>query len=260
MSYQLLALTKHGILGEDTIKDLHLGTDTLHVVTLPEGDALVAAKGDQTTEPAAATKDYIEFYNLICSLYQHGPIIPFRFGTEFTSLGKMAKALQGKEKEIKSCFKTIAGCAEWCLTCKNILLPEEEPELDTSLCELKKGANYLLQRKKHFDRIENKKAALQEITDTIVADFSGSFRETLVRQPEGSTAAGNEPDEPASGGGGGGLSVDVHFLVPEEKQEDFKRCYTVHQLEQKKDILSGPWPPFVFVNHYINMEAQPALP
>lgn len=260
MSYQLLALTQHGILGGINIKDLELGTDTLQVVTLPEGDALVASKSDQMTEPAAATKDYIEFYNLICSLYQYGPIIPFRFGTEFISLDKMAKALHGKEQEIRACFKTIADCAEYCLTRKNILLPEVEPKLDNIPDRAKTGVHYLLERKQHFDRLQSNKEAIKGISDSIVAGFSGCYREKLVRQPEGSTAAGNEPAVTASGGDRGGFSVDIHFLIPEDRQDDFKRRYTAHQLEQRNDVLSGPWPPFVFVNHYINMEVQPALP
>ena len=110
MSLLLLAMTDSplppGFLGESPIFS---GVETIalstgHAVICPE-DALQRVQPD-------SPQPLIDYYNFIISLYGHGAIIPFRFGTSFENMTAMEKTLSAMEKDILRCFKKIDDCVE----------------------------------------------------------------------------------------------------------------------------------------------------
>nr|WP_240939883.1 GvpL/GvpF family gas vesicle protein [Planosporangium flavigriseum] len=162
-----------------------------------------------------------------------GATLPFRLGTVVTDRQAARRFLTARVAALRAQLARVAGCDEWGVTVCEDGDPHAEAEpADASTAE--SGTAYLLRRRQHFDRLEQRRRAALEL----VAWTEGALGETAR-----DTVPGKRQDA---------LLLDRAYLVRRDEQPRFvealDRCGDRLAVDGLALRVTGPWPPYSFVD------------
>lgn len=170
-----------------------------------------------------------------------GAVLPLKLFTLFSSGERALAYVQDNRKWIDRSLDRVAGRVEWGVRirlddarAREVLAREMSGETKPSA-----GTAFLLRKKLEQDAARELAARLRAEMDETFAELSEGAVESLRREPAAS------PEQ------GGRLLLDAAFLVPAGKSEDFEalveRCATRLAPRACEVTLTGPWPPYHFI-------------
>lgn len=175
-------------------------------------------------------------------------VLPTKLFTLFDSDARALSYVRENRERIDRALDRVAGCSEWGV---RVLLNEgraREALAAQSRQETRQpsGTAFLLRKKKEQEASRDLAGRLRAEADAIFAELAESAAEAVRREPAA-------PPET-----GGRLLLDAAFLVPRQDGTDFEaaveRCSAGVAARGCEVILSGPWPPY----HFVEVRDEPA--
>lgn len=168
-----------------------------------------------------------EYEKALESIYRRQAVVPVRYGTVFEHKRQLIGLLQERGPKYEALLRRLEGCVEMGI---RAFLPRRprrrRPAADLS------GAAYLTAQRERYAG-EDRLALEQQIIAKRISGFlSGLFRRC---KREFGFLAGRQ-------------CLSLHFLVPKKALRDFRKALaSIEGSEEIEFFLSGPWPPFSFV-------------
>lgn len=195
--------------------------------------------------------DLLAFSKVVEAFHAQRTIIPLRYGCFCRNREQAGGLLQAGRGRFQTLLAELAGCVEMGI---RAILPLEAgpkeaspgpapPSLGECAARAKAsphpGLTYLRTRRGSQSQETAAGRAADELSARCRAVFAGLF----VRfRSEG-------PERPSPRAGSSGPMLSCYFLVPRPKIEAFRLAFSRLAREEKaKLLLSGPWPPYNFVN------------
>ena len=184
---------------------------------------------------------------VVMAAMEHGPVLPVRFGTVFSSLAAAAEPLQQRQDALKKFFQDTAGKQEWILK-GYVNLPQARARMTAvrmaaekeQLAGLSPGKRYFLEQKIKGAVDKDMAAWLKEMGRDImiiVREASVGFSECRLQSQE---VTGRDEE----------MFFHGAFLVPDASMEDLQHLLSdwnaAHQDAGLLLELFGPWPPYHF--------------
>ncbi len=174
-------------------------------------------------------------------------VIPMRFGCVFEGECEVVRVLGERSEKYKALLRRLEGCVEMGIRvfAKSAEgdLPNGEPPLPRAAPNLadalSPGRAHLESRRAHYAEEERSAAEASVLIERCRAAFRGLF---VQFRTEAETFGAFRLAFRAS-------LVSLHFLVRRECVEPFRRAF--HHLGKEVSVrllLSGPWPPYNFVD------------
>lgn len=191
-----------------------------------------------------------EHIRIIGLLMDDGTVIPFNFGTIYTSEDSLIKFSNDYHDSFIENFKYIEGKEEWAIKiyCNTRVLCNHIDELSSEAADLEKqimasspGKAFLLRRKKS-DLIENEMNRLTKV-------YGQEYFNEIKKMSEATALNNVVPKELT--GRDDTMILNAAFLIFKNKSSEFMD--TVSSIKMKYacygfDIeTSGPWPPYSFI-------------
>lgn len=172
-------------------------------------------------------------------LYRDRTVIPVRYGCRLEDASDARELLERHRDEYGALLDELEGLAEMGL---HVLLDGSGTGAENDACSVppksfplacNSGAAYLAAKRERYLGLD--RADLRE--RLLVEELWGSLTGLYVRHKV------EFPDVSRS------LLLSLYFLVPRPSVESFRRAARqVHPRESVKLLLSGPWPPYNFVD------------
>ncbi|GII20530.1 GvpL/GvpF family gas vesicle protein [Planosporangium mesophilum] len=207
-----------------------LSADGLGLVVSEVTTADLAAVTDESADPRLVG-DLAQRHDLVVRAVaaSAGATLPFRIGTVVTDRQAAYRFLGSRAAALRSGLTHVAGCDEWGVTVREGGAGQADPD-DTPTAE--SGTAYLMRRRQHFQRLEQRRRAALE----------------LVAQTE--AALGELAADTVPGRGQQGLLLDRAYLVRRDEQSRFvaalDRCGDRLAADGFVLRVTGPWPPYSF--------------
>lgn len=176
------------------------------------------------------------------------PVIPLQFATILGSQQHLSELLDQKRDELRRTLDTIDGQAEWGV---KIFAPiaagahadyaDSDDEISTS-----SGTAYMTRKQKARSRRQQTRQSLRELVQQCHNRLSDYASDVRLLQATSRTFA------PSSSNCSGELLINASYLVPKKRTAQFQvsvdQLQTMLQGHQLALQLTGPWPPYNFVN------------
>ncbi len=214
-------------------------------------DSSLAIAYSRVLNPPESPKvqDLLSHARVVDRLFQHGTVIPLRYGCWFPSPQQLAQVLRRNQAALHDCLDQIGDCVEmgirvlpaasgWRVMPLVVDLPQTAPSPEpirgqtVTETSTNPGANYLRGRKSQLESKDQQQQARDHVQQRLEHAFAGLFRQSLSEQQATKK----------------GASWSVCFLVPRADRPRFRDIF--QQLEQEwpdRILLTGPWPPYNFV-------------
>ena len=192
---------------------------------------------------------------IVNAIHSDRGIVPMRFLTLCKNKEEVERFLQQNASDIECALNSVSGCSEWGVKvyCDNQKLERQVLEqdehiqlLEKQIAELKAGTSFLMKKRKArlaqeaLARICNQR--IDECHSHLVAFASGVEQVALQK--------GSIADRANS------MVLNNAYLVDDRRSDDFEKMvgWLNQQFgEQGFEVsLSGPWPPYHFVNRVSN--------
>ncbi len=176
----------------------------------------------------------------VVEAFQHSrTVIPFRYGCCVADLSGARQLLEAHHREYDALLGELAGADEMGI---RILLPRAERggnnqprpgNSNTSGLSCDSGAAYLAARRERYLDLERTVLDQHDIVDELCSSLSGLY---LRHKVEWHDSARNR-------------FLSLYFLVPRALQSAFREAAGRFSSQRTtKVLLSGPWPPYNFVD------------
>jgi hypothetical protein len=188
----------------------------------------------------------LTYHQVIESFHRHCTVIPMRYGCLFEEKSQIAELLEERGGHYATLLTELEDCVEMGI---RILIPNSETPtshlpLRISLFTphnpdlLDSGRTYLAARKTHYAHMEQLTGESIAVAQRCRATFAGLFVRCKVECP---------PFFPLPSALHSHL-FSLYFLVPRRSTETFRKAFRqLSAKESAKLLLSGPWPPYNFV-------------
>jgi hypothetical protein len=195
----------------------------------------------------------LTYQKVVDSFHFYHTVIPMRYGCLFNTRSDLIRLLKEQCKHYKALLKELTGCVEIGI---RILVPKPEVvPLQPATCKSQianPGRAYLAARKAHYAEEERFTEEMNLVFQRCRSAFSGLF----VRCKEEYPAIQNwklEMRNPKSQFRNRQLA-SIYFLVPRSSVGPFRKVFGQISIEGATGLLlSGPWPPYNFV------ESEPGM-
>jgi len=180
----------------------------------------------------------LEYDSIVEAFDRHLTVIPVRYGCFFEGLSDAVASLERRHDEYVSLLQRLAGMREMAIH----VLPDRpndksdaglkvtSPESAPIFCNT--GADYLAARRRYYLALDRAALDRRLLIEEVCESLSGFYLRRNVRFPDSA----------------GGRLLSTYFLVPRELVENFRRAARALRLRDgSKLLLSGPWPPYNFV-------------
>lgn len=206
-----------------------------HVSVLVDGG--LAAVYSLISE-ACATPDtaaLLGYAGVVQALRQLGTVLPMRYGCLLDSTEQILELLRRRRQVFHAALDQVAGCVEMGLRvlAGQAALPDNPPDPLPAGATPPAGATYLSRRAARYARRDGCREESQRLAESLQAALTGLFVKCHV--------------EPAARPQG--ILVSIHFLVRAGRLNEFGEAF--HRLaaaRREKLLLTGPWPPYNFVD------------
>jgi len=219
-------------------ENLPRGIDGGTVSLLSEGE-LAAAYSTVPNSLTMPTLDQAKAYaRVVDALHRTCTLLPMRYGSVLETEDQVAELLRTRRAEFLARLRELDGSVEMGI---RIMLTKEQQQARSceSPCSRSapcKGAAYLQARQRHYAEVDWYAQAACAQAERYKAAFDGLFIKCRMESSllTYSTA--------------GAAFLSLYFLVKRDCQEPFRRTFReLSHRESAKILLSGPWPPYNFV-------------
>lgn len=214
-------------------------------VSLIVEDSLAAAASllpKRELTPAAA--DLLDCAGVVEAFYRIQAVVPMRFGCIFDDETEVRHFLHERREEFHALLSQLKGMVEMGVR----VIPRQENGNNSHRLlpgRAAAGTDYLAVRRDHYAAVERETRNLEEIGRQIRTSLS----ELLVQSREESKTSA-----------GGGI-FSLYFLIQRSSIDAFHR--KISQIRPKLCggiLVSGPWPPYNFVEPTRPMKNTPSSP
>jgi hypothetical protein len=186
------------------------------------------------------TPQLLVYGTVVESFYRHLTLIPLRYGCRVGSLREAVGLLRKNRDAYVGLLHELEGLAEMGI---QVLLDDSTAEAKTDRLEVlpehfsprsrAPGAAYLDAKKLHYLGAQRATMLRKAFVEKLCDSLCGSFVRHKVELPSSSRSP----------------LMSLYFLVPRDSVEPFRRAAR-HQRAKEcvKLLLSGPWPPYNFVD------------
>jgi hypothetical protein len=206
--------------------------------------ALVSALTGAT--PAADLEEIKSYGRVVAACHRAHATIPMRFGAVFKDKPEIAAHLAEQGSTYKALLQHLTDCEEIGI---RLLLPKSEPLLPPDRKSIRPqegqshahqepswtGKAYLTRQKERYDLTDDFQRRAENTLSRWRGLFDGLYMDCCWERPR--TVAGCETP-----------ILSAYFLVRRQRITDFKKAFVrISQDRPEKALLSGPWPPYNFV-------------
>jgi gas vesicle protein GvpL/GvpF len=168
-------------------------------------------------------------------------VLPMKLFTLFASDERALAHVRDSRERIERALERVAGCIEWGVRVRLDDVRAREAQTAAARWETGQtsGTEFLRRRKLEQDASRNLAGRLRADLDEAFAELAAGAAEAVRREPAAPPEAG------------GRLLLDAAFLVPSPRSADFEalveRCSVRLAPRGCEFTLTGPWPPYHFV-------------
>jgi hypothetical protein len=188
----------------------------------------------------------VAYGNVIETLRQVVTVIPMRYGCQFERESEVIQFLAERGERCKSLLRELHGCVEMGIRVFPRAINSGERDMEVSafgsaaeaLRSTEPGRLYLAARRAHYGKQERLIEESNALTERCRAAFAGLFVKckTEKASPGARRLAFRTP------------LASLYFLLRREWLESFRNTFRdVASRESVRLLLSGPWPPYNFV-------------
>ena len=208
-------------------------------------DSLAAASSLLSKrELTPTTAGLLACIGVVEAFYRIQAVVPMRFGCIFDDETEVRHFLQERREEFHALLSQLKGMVEMGVR----IMPRQENGNHSHHLQSGRsaaGADYLAVRRDHYAAVERETRNLEEVGRQIRTSLS----ELLAQSRE-------EPGTPAQGG-----LFSVYFLIQRSSIDAFHSEISQIRPKLAREILvSGPWPPYNFVEPIQQMKNTPGSP
>jgi len=213
-------------------------------IHLTERQGLCAAFSEISLAAAVRdTAEFMNYHNVIESVFDQVTLVPFRFGTVLDEKADIDRLLENRNAQYREILRNLEGCVEIgirAMIAENGV-PAERNDSTTEFPSQDRpnpGTRYLALRKAHFDSETSQTEVNNCVIERCRAAFAGMFRAFKNEI----SRLGSEREQR------GACLLSLYFLVPRESLDSFRREFAALASERSSKLLFiGPWPPYNFV-------------
>lgn len=179
--------------------------------------------------PSPTIEQLLAYSAAIDVLHREATLLPLRYGCLLPSEAHVRDLLHSRRAEFVASLATVADCLEMGLR----LLPADTPRAGERafVAVAPSGAAYLAAKRARLDA----EAAHHRRADAIAAHIRQAFLSIVVRF----AAAPPRQNEPLA----------FHFLIRRDDRPRFEEAFRQFQAgSADRMLLTGPWPPYHFVD------------
>lgn len=210
-------------------------------------------------KPFSDVKTLLAYNDVICAYHQRQTVLPMRFGEFFRQRTRLTAAIEKKESVCFRQLKTLHGHTEMCI---RLIIPPSGacgPEKKTVPPVQGKtpGIAFLHYRKAIFNQQGRSHDDVQKKVKTIRRHFGGTYVEVKqeCRAWDDFTVdlSCQNQDTPIQKQ----WLVSLYFLIRKTHLDIFRsRFEQIRDMRSIRNMISGPWPPFSFVDHEPDISAN----
>ena len=226
-------------------RPLPTGPFGLPTKLLCEGELAAAYADFVVADPNPSASYLLAYARVIEQLHRRGPFLPMRYACLLPSKDALGELLRNRDREFLAMLEDVTGCDEFGL---RILAGAPDspagtrsaPEACISVeqAEVGPGARYLAGRRTCYAQRDARRADAKETAERFLSAFQGLYVSCRRAAPADSDSM-----------------VSLCFLVRRQSQGRFRKTFRDLQQDiSDKLLLTGPWPPY----HFVEMNAADA--
>ena len=227
----------YGVLRDNQHWPLLTGPDDRPVVSVAAAGLSAACSLAPVDCQNPATNQLLRYAAVVEALFQHGTVVPFRYGCLLDGETHIADLPRTRQEELSALLEAVDGCVEMGLR----LIPrEQEPAVNPKVCPgepealpqpgapRSPGVSYLSNRQAHFAAIDRRR----RLADEKASQLRQAFQAVTVR------FAADPPSPKAA------TPLAFHFLVRRGDIESFTACCDLFRAASATPCYSrAPGPP-----------------
>lgn len=209
------------------------------------GVAAAVSKIEHAADYVPDISQILEYKKVVETLHGSHTVIPMRYGCLFENERQIIGMLEGRGHEYQLLLLKLEGCMEMglrvlianCGSRTADLGKREENPIVPNLKTIPSGRAYLATIKGRYTQHAKITEEMNEVNRQCRSALSGLFVQCKEEYPSPPNPQTITPSV-----------YSLYFLVSEESVDRFReeaRCIRLH--ETMKLLLSGPWPPYNFV-------------
>lgn len=196
--------------------------------------AVVAPVSDITRVATPSTDELLAYERVIRAHHAVADVVPMRFGSVLSSEAAVRAHLEEQRVAYLRSLTRTAGCVEMGVrTVLSAPRPPAPPE-DAAQAPLRSGADYLKARQRRYSAESQLLDQCAELERSVLSKVAPLCREHRSESPR------VRPGEP--------VLCSLYFLVPRDQVPAFRAALAPFVDDHTETVVSGPWPPFNFVD------------
>lgn len=196
--------------------------------------AWVSPVADMARVMAPAQADLLTYEHVIRSRHAAADVVPMRFGNVLTGESAVRAHLDEQRTTYLRALARIAGCVEMGARAL-ISLPHPPVAREEPVAPSRSGADYLKARQRRYSAESQLREHCEALEQALLAKVAPLCREHRMEFSR------PRPGEP--------VLCSVYFLVPRDQVAAFRAALASSPgADLPEASLSGPWPPFNFVD------------
>ncbi len=219
-------------------------------VSLVTNNCLSAAvSGIPDCELTLDMSSVLAYQKVIESLHSHpavGGVIPMRYGCVFNGQSQVQRLLKERYNQYEVLLEGLEGCVEMGvrILISNCCLPNGDSE--TSIQQIENpGRAYLAARKAHYAQDHKFNRQVEHVIEQYRAAFNGLFVKCKTESP---STLNHQSSIISLESTIRNPVLSLYFLVRREHLGRFRQVLRqVNVSKSARLLLSGPWPPYNFV-------------
>ena len=214
-----------------------IGRQPVLVVAHNGLSAALSELGESDLVPGIAQT--LAYERVVEHFFRDQTVIPMRYGCQLENVSEVISLLEDHHEEYQKLLVDLEGLNEMGI---RVLLEESEAGVktdaslvppDTSLGFSNPGTAYLAAKREHFLELDRAVLDQRLLADELCVSLSGFFVRRRVESPDLTRSR----------------LLSLYFLVPRASLESFRQATrSLRTKESVKLLLSGPWPPYNFVD------------
>ena len=206
--------------------------------------------------PDTDVETLLAYHGVIDSYHQQQTVIPMRFAAVFRTHAHMITALNDNEKSYLLQLKRLHDCTEMCVRFISTSSHEDRVEKKEPVLPPKKisGTAFLQHRKAIYEQQNRLPPEIHEKAKVILQHFRGTYIEFKQESQPLKKVSTPLSLQGADQTNGNGVLISLFFLISKKNISLFRsRFKKISEHSSGKNMMSGPWPPFNFIDTESNL-------
>jgi hypothetical protein len=198
--------------------------------------AVVSPVGDPQWVAAPTATELLEYERVIRAQHSVADVVPMRFGSVLSDEAAVSAHLDEQRASYLRTLARVGGCVEMGVRAliRAPSAPEPAEREEAPRPASRSGADYLRAVQRRYSAESRLREQCTALEQTLVSKVAPLCRE---HRSESRPQRSGEP-----------VLCSLYFLVPREHVSAFRAALSpLPELEHAELALSGPWPPFNFV-------------